>query len=229
MKLILTFFIGDLGRRKKEEDEKKKKAEDLKQIPTKQKDGSPFYFKDLGKKFVVYDEASLFCCKGGHKLRRGFVYVICHPYFDNFIITMIFLNSVLLACYNYSDRENETEWNKIIENIGVIFTITFTIECFIKVIAMGFIAHRNSYMRDYFNCLDFLVVLIGIVEFIPFLPGADLKALRTLRVLRPLKSINAFPSMRRLIESLLASLPSLGNAVVFMFFIFILFGILGVQ
>jgi|TARA_B110000305_G_C19444627_1_gene644029 voltage-dependent calcium channel L type alpha-1D len=35
MKLILTFFIGDLGRRKKEEDEKKKKAEDLKQIPTK--------------------------------------------------------------------------------------------------------------------------------------------------------------------------------------------------
>jgi hypothetical protein len=35
MKLILTFFIDDLGRRKKEEDEKKKKAEDLKQIPTK--------------------------------------------------------------------------------------------------------------------------------------------------------------------------------------------------
>jgi len=142
---------------------------------------------------------------------------------------MIFLNSVLLACYNYSDRDNETDWNKVIEKVGIIFTVTFTIECFIKIVAMGFIAHRNSYMRDYFNCLDFLVVLIGIVEFIPFLPGADLKALRTLRVLRPLKSINAFPSMRRLIESLLASLPSLGNAVVFMFFIFILFGILGVQ
>ena len=35
MKLILNFFIDDVGRRKKEEDEKKKKAEDLKQIPTK--------------------------------------------------------------------------------------------------------------------------------------------------------------------------------------------------
>ena len=114
MKLILTFSLF-IGRRKKEEEEKKKKAEELKQIPTKQKDGYPFYFRDLGRKFVVYDEASLFCCKGQHKLRRGFVYVMSHPYFDNFIITMIFLNSVLLACYNYSDRENETNWNKSIE------------------------------------------------------------------------------------------------------------------
>jgi hypothetical protein len=94
---------------------------------------------------------------------------------------------------------------------------------------MGFCFHKNSYMRDPWNWLDFLVVCIGIIEFIPVIPAANLKAIRTFRVLRPLRSINAFPSMRRLIGSLLASLPSLANAVVFMFFIFLLFGILGVQ
>lgn len=115
------------------------------------------------------------------------------------------------------------------EKLGLIFSIVFTIEAFIKIVSMGFVVHKNSYLRDYWNWLDFLVVCIGFIELFPIIPAANLKSLRTLRVLRPLKSINAFPSMRRLIGSLLASLPSLANAVVFMLFIFLLFGILGVQ
>ena len=141
---------------------------------------------------------------------------------------MIAINSLLLAATDYSDRENLTKRNSMIEASGLIFTITFTLEAVIKIMAMGFAVHKNSYLRDPWNWLDFLVVCIGIIEFIPAIPAANLKALRTFRVLRPLRSINAFPSMRRLIGSLLASLPSLANAVVFMFFIFLLFGILGV-
>ncbi len=94
---------------------------------------------------------------------------------------------------------------------------------------MGFVSHKNSYIRDYWNVLDFCVVCIGVIEMVPFLPAANLKALRTLRVLRPLRSINAVPSMRRLISSLLDSLPKLGNVLIFLLFVFILFGILGVQ
>lgn len=142
---------------------------------------------------------------------------------------MIAINSLLLAATDYGDRDNLTQRNSLIESCGLIFTITFTLEAIIKILAMGFAMHKNSYMRDPWNWLDFLVVCIGIIEFIPAIPAANLKALRTFRVLRPLRSINAFPSMRRLIGSLLASLPSLANAVVFMFFIFLLFGILGVQ
>ena len=105
-----------------------------------------------------------------------------------------------------------------------------------KIIAMGFIIHKNSYLRDTWNGLDFIVIVVGIVEEIkrysdPYgdSKSSGMKSLRTLRVLRPLRSINAFPSMKRLIGSLLSSLPSLANAVVFMFFIFLLFGILGIQ
>jgi hypothetical protein len=142
---------------------------------------------------------------------------------------MIFVNSIFLAAYDYSDRDNTQDRNKFIEKCGIYFSATFTVEACIKIIAMGFVMHKNSYMRDPWNWLDFLVVLIGIIELIPAdaLPETNIKSLRTLRVLRPLRSINAFPSMRRLISSLLAALPSLGNAVVFMLFIFVLFGILG--
>ncbi len=115
------------------------------------------------------------------------------------------------------------------ESIGHFFTVLFAIECITKIIAMGFVVHRDSYMRDYWNWLDILVVIVGIIELTPFISASWIKSLRVLRVLRPLKSNNAFPSMRKQISSLLGSLPSLMNAVLFQFFIFLLFGILGVQ
>ena len=105
----------------------------------------------------------------------------------------------------------------------------FAVECLTKIISMGFVMHRNSYMRDYWNWLDILVVVVGMIELFTSASGSWIKTLRVLRVLRPLKSINAFPSMRKQISSLLGSLPSLMNAVLFQFFIFLLFGILGVQ
>lgn len=132
----------------------------------------------------------------------------------------------MLALFDYTDRDTKNKRNKTIEMLGLILTYIFTLEAVIKIIAMGFIMHRNSYLRDAWNWLDFIVVCIGIFEMIPGIP--KLKALRTMRVLRPLRSVNAFPKMRRLIGSLLASIPELANAVVFLFFVFILFGILGV-
>ena len=108
-----------------------------------------------------------------------------------------------------------------------MFTVIFTTECVFKIVGMGFIVHRNAYLRDGWNWVDFIVVVTGLIEVIPGLPS--FRGLRTLRVLRPLRSINAIPKMKRLIASLIQSLPALGNVVVFLLFIFILFSILGVQ
>ena len=51
----------------------------------------------------------------------------------------------------------------MIEQIGSIFTYIFTLECVIKIIAMGFFMHRNSYLRDYWNWLDFIVVITSLI------------------------------------------------------------------
>ena len=91
----------------------------------------------------------------------------------------------------------------MIELSGRIFTCIFTAESVLKILSYGFILHKNSYLRDGWNWLDFTVVIIGWLELIPNVPG--LRALRTLRVLRPLRSINAIPSMKNQITSLISS------------------------
>jgi hypothetical protein len=92
---------------------------------------------------------------------------------------------------------------------------------------MGFVVHKSAYLRDYWNMLDFLVVVVSIIELVPFIPSASLKALRTLRVLRPLRSLNAIPKLKEIVTDLLKALPNLGVALQFMGFVFLIFAILG--
>jgi len=40
------------------------------------------------------------------------------PYFDNFILFIIFMNSLTLAIYDYSDRDSLTMRNQIIDIAG---------------------------------------------------------------------------------------------------------------
>ena len=137
------------------------------------------------------------------------------------------MNSVSLALFDYSDRDAEQTWNKMLNVAGLFFTYAFTLECAIKIWSFGFIVHDTAYLRDGWNWLDFFVVMIGILQNIPGIPS--LKGLRTLRVLRPLRSINSVPSMKRHTQSLIASISPLANVVAFLLFVFVLFGILGVQ
>jgi hypothetical protein len=99
----------------------------------------------------------------------------------------------------------------------------------VKVIAMGFVINKKSYLRDPWNNLDFFIVCVSIVGMLPGVNAESLKALRTFRILRPLRSINAMPTMRDLIQSLLASIPGLMNVIAFLAFIFSIFAIFGVN
>jgi hypothetical protein len=43
----------------------------------------------------------------------------------------------------------------------VIFTVIFTSECCMKIVAYGFITHTNAYLKNSWNILDFTIVMIG--------------------------------------------------------------------
>lgn len=43
----------------------------------------------------------------------------------------------------------------------------WTLEALFNIIAKGFILHENSYLRDQWNQLDFLVVLVSLLQFFP--------------------------------------------------------------
>ena len=153
-----------------------------------------------------------------------------YRWFDRTIILFITLNSIAMACYDYSDRDEKTFRNQIINKISTFFSVVFTIEFMIKVVAKGFyLGWPTTYMKDGWNIIDFIVVVFSWIVYVPGLPNFEsLGALRTVRVIRPLRSIQAVPAMRKIVGALLASLSSLSNVFVFLLFVFVLFGILGV-
>ena len=89
----------------------------------------------------------------------GVRYHIDCRWFDRFIMVCILLNSVTLGIYDYSDRDNTTNYNKVIDIIGNGFSLIFLIEALLKVLSQGFVISSKSYLRDSWNVLDFLIVL----------------------------------------------------------------------
>ena len=76
-------------------------------------------------------------------------------------MVIILVNSIILAIFDYSDRDSNTKKNKVLNLIGMVLTIIFIIECLLKIMAFGLILHKNSYLRVGWNLIDFVVVLTG--------------------------------------------------------------------
>lgn len=129
--------------------------------------------------------------------------------FDRFITLVIILNSILLCLSDNNDRiygdKYYSRLNEELLKVDTAFTVIFILECTIKIIAKGFFFHRESYLRDAWNWLDFFVVILSIVNFFPNIDSGGLKGLRTFRILRPLRTINRMPQMKQLIQTLFVS------------------------
>jgi hypothetical protein len=53
------------------------------------------------------------------------------------------------------------------DRVNLGFTVIFLLECICRIIARGFVIHKTSYLRDYWNWLDFFVVLVSFADLIP--------------------------------------------------------------
>lgn len=80
------------------------------------------------------------------------------------------MNSLMLASYDYNDPNSLSERNKILDIIGTILTVLFTLEGLCKVLAHGFIFHKRAYLRNGWNWLDFIVIVAGWVVLVPGIP-----------------------------------------------------------
>ena len=95
------------------------------------------------------------------------MYIVESKVFDTFIILLILLNSLVLAAYDYSDRDNKTTRNGWLNKANNIFSVFFMVESLLKIVAYGLIKHYNAYLRDSWNWIDFSVVIVSIIEFTP--------------------------------------------------------------
>lgn len=113
-----------------------------------------------------------------HVVRRAFIQLASHRYFDRFIIAAIITNSVILGLSDFTVVDSDlnpastgvrfqngvmvpaySARNRLLELSESPFTAIFTVECLIKIVAMGFISGDGAYLRDGWNVLDFVVVI----------------------------------------------------------------------
>jgi hypothetical protein len=74
---------------------------------------------------------------------------------------MIFLNSISLGLFDYSDRESKSFYNSTLDKVNMGFTIIYAAEALLKIIAYGLFKHKTAYLREYWNIVDFIVAAIG--------------------------------------------------------------------
>lgn len=95
-------------------------------------------------------------------VRRGAHWVVNLRYFDFFIMIVICLSSIALACENPVIEKSPS--NEILNNFDYAFTGVFAIEMLLKVIDLGIILHPGSYLREFWNIMDAVVVICALVS-----------------------------------------------------------------
>ncbi|XP_050685852.1 voltage-dependent calcium channel type A subunit alpha-1-like isoform X27 [Eriocheir sinensis] len=195
---------------------------------------------DMGGPKPMLPYSSMFILSPTNPIRRAAHWVVNLRYFDFFIMIVISLSSVALA--SEDPVVEDSEWNEVLNYFDYAFTGVFAIEMILKVIDLGVIFHPGSYLRDFWNVLDSVVVICAAVSFcFDMIPSLQLKgsttgqnlstikSLRVLRVLRPLKTIKRVPKLKSVFDCVVNSLKNVFNIlIVYILFQFI-FAVIAVQ
>uniref|UniRef100_A0A669DH26 Voltage-dependent L-type calcium channel subunit alpha n=1 Tax=Oreochromis niloticus TaxID=8128 RepID=A0A669DH26_ORENI len=127
------------------------------------------------------------------------------------------------------------------ESLEYIFLVIFTLECFLKIVAYGFVFHEGAYLRNCWNILDFVIVFMGLftlfmdtVNMVSGVPkekggGFDMKALRAFRVLRPLRLVSGVPSLQVVMNSILKAMLPLLHIALLVFLLVTIYAIMGLE
>ncbi|XP_054000294.1 muscle calcium channel subunit alpha-1 isoform X5 [Hylaeus anthracinus] len=175
---------------------------------------------------------ALFCLPLKNPVRKLCIDVVEWKPFEWLILMTIFANCVALAVYTPYPFGDSNLTNQYLEKIEYIFLVIFTVECVMKIIAYGFVAHPGAYLRNGWNILDFTIVVIGMVSTVLTMlmkEGFDVKALRAFRVLRPLRLVSGVPSLQVVLNSILRAMIPLLHIALLVLFVIIIYAIIGLE
>ena len=108
-----------------------------------------------------------------------------------------------------------------------IFQYLYTIEMVVKIVSLGFIMNKGSYLRDAWNILDFVIIASGYLGMFLQGSGVNLSVPRSLRVIRPLRTISSIQGLRVIVASLMNAVPLLRDSLLVLMFFFLIFAIAG--
>ena len=147
---------------------------------------------------------------------------------DHFILFLILANCVTMAS-DHPKVDPESDMRMALDVIDMFFTIIFTVEMCIHIVAIGFYKEKDAYLRGWWNRLDFTIVCVSWLDYLA--AALEIKFLRTLRLLRALRALRMFnrlTGLKILIDSLLDSVIALGTIFGTTLLVFLSYAILGV-
>ncbi|XP_042597816.1 voltage-dependent L-type calcium channel subunit alpha-1C-like isoform X13 [Cyprinus carpio] len=186
---------------------------------------------------------ALLCLTLKNPIRRACINIVEWKPFEIIILMTIFANCVALAVYIPFPEDDSNATNSNLERVEYLFLIIFTVEAFLKVIAYGLLCHPNAYLRNGWNLLDFIIVVVGLFSAIleqatkgdggtsmgGKAAGFDVKALRAFRVLRPLRLVSGVPSLQVVLNSIIKAMVPLLHIALLVLFVIIIYAIIGLE
>ncbi|KAM5237785.1 voltage-dependent L-type calcium channel subunit alpha-1S [Ctenodactylus gundi] len=175
-------------------------------------------------------------------------YVVTSSYFEYLMFALIMLNTICLGMQHYNQSE---EMNHISDVLNVAFTIIFTLEMILKLMAFK----ARGYFGDPWNVFDFLIVIGSIIDVIlseidTFLASSgglyclgggcgnvdpDESArissafFRLFRVLRLIKLLSRAEGVRTLLWTFIKSFQALPYVALLIVMLFFIYAVIGMQ
>nr|XP_015839353.1 PREDICTED: uncharacterized protein LOC661666 isoform X2 [Tribolium castaneum] len=171
--------------------------------------------------------SSLFLFSEDNFIRKQTRFIIEWPPFEYTVILTIIANCVVLALEEHLPNHDKTLLAQNLEATEMYFLAIFCAESLLKILALGFVLHKGSYLRNVWNIMDFFVVLTGVLTVL--MQDVNLRTLRAIRVLRPLKLVSGIPSLQVVLKSIIKAMAPLLQIGLLVLFAIVIFAIIGLE
>ncbi|KAF4136992.1 Ion transport protein [Phytophthora infestans] len=102
----------------------------------------------------------------------------------------------------------------------------------LKIVAMGLVLHRGSYLRNGWNTLDCVIVVSSLAMLAESSSSRQslksLRSLRTFRTFRPLRVISRRPGLKLVVNALIEAIPAVSNVLIICALFYLMFSIFAV-
>ncbi|CAH6787730.1 Cacna1s [Phodopus roborovskii] len=156
-------------------------------------------------------------------------YLVTSSYFEYLMFALIMLNTVCLGMQHYNQSE---QMNHVSDILNVAFTIIFTLEMVLKLIAFK----PRGYFGDPWNVFDFLIVIGSIIDVIlSEIDDPDESArissafFRLFRVMRLIKLLSRAEGVRTLLWTFIKSFQALPYVALLIVMLFFIYAVIGMQ
>ena len=120
--------------------------------------------RKVGQKEGQLGPSSLFLLSETNIIRRLTKFIIEWPPFEWTVLVTIIASCVVMALEEHLPNGDKTNLAIKLEVTESYFLGIFCVEMCLKIVALGFVLHPKSYLRNIWNIMDFVVVVTGSVH-----------------------------------------------------------------